>query len=166
MDGGAYVERVRAALAQQGYEVSSTTVDGRPVIAGRRSDFRWTWFAVRLHTAVIVRPFTAAEATLATLDQYLDECSRWAVAHRSGSPMLGLQSGTAAVAVAVVTGGAGEGAAWASRPHGRRFAAIAYPVAVDLDARTVVEPARMVLGGIFVPFLRGIVTEVVRSSLG
>ena len=166
MDGGAYVERVRAALAQQGYEVSSTTVDGRPVIAGRRADFRWTWFAVRLHTAVIVRPFTAAEATLATLDQYLDECSRWAVAHRSGSPMLGLQSGTAAVAVAVLTGGAGEGAAWASRAHGRRFAAIAYPVAVDLDAGTVVEPTRMVLGGIFVPFLRGVVAKTIRASLG
>ena len=79
--------------------------------------------------------------------------------------MLGLQSGTAAVAVAVVSGGAGEGAAWASRPHGRRFAAIAYPVAVDLGARSVVEPTRMVLGGIFVPFLRGVVSDVVRSTL-
>lgn len=165
MDGGAYVERVRAAMQRSGYEVSSTEVDGRPVIAGRRSDFRWTWFAVRLHTSVIVRPFTAAEATMETLDRYLTECRQWAIEHRRGSRLLGLQSATAAVAVAVVDGGAGEGGAWASRAHGRRFAAIAYPVAVDLDARSVVEPQRMVVGGIFVPFLRAVVADVVRSSL-
>jgi hypothetical protein len=165
MEGGAYVDRVRAALQQHGYDVSSTEVGGSPVIAGRRSDFRWTWFAVRLHTSVIVRRFTATEATLATLDRYLDECSHWAVANRRGSRALGLQSGTAAVAVAVIEGGGGEGPGWASHPHGRRFAALAYPVAVDLGAGTVVEPKRMVFGGIFVPFLRGVVADVMRAPL-
>ena len=163
--GGAYVDRVRAALQQQGYEVSTGDVGGYPVVAGRRSDFRWTWFAVRLHTSVIVRPFTAVEATVATLDTYLDECSRWAVQHRGPGPPLGLQSGTAAVAVAAVTGGGGEGPVWGARAHGRRFAALAYPVAVNVETGTVVQPTRMVFGGIFLPFLRGIVRDVVQASL-
>ena len=164
MDSTRYLDRVRAALGARGFEVSRAEVAGRPVIAARRSDFRWRWFAVRLHTSVIVGAFSAAEARRELLDRYLDAASSWAVQHGRGRAH-GLQSGTAAVAVAVVTGDAGEARAWAGTPHGRRFAALAYPVAVDLTGAAVAQPRRMFVGGIFVPYLRGIVRDTLEAPL-
>ena len=164
MDSTEYLDRVQVALGSRGFAVSRAQVAGRPVIAARRSDFRWRWFAVRLHTSVIVGAFSAAEARRDLLDRYLDAASRWAVQHNRGR-IHGLQSGTAAVAVAVVTGDAGEARAWAGTPHGRRFAELAYPVAVDLTSAAVVQPGRMLAGGIFIPFLRGIVHDTIETPL-
>ena len=76
----------------------------------------------------------------------------------------GLQSGTSAVAVAVVDSAerAGE---WAVKPHGRRFAALAYPVLVDLANERVVRPERMLIGAVYAPYLRQLVKEHVEPSL-
>jgi hypothetical protein len=161
----AYLDGVRTALGSRGFEVSRAEVGGRAAITARRSDFRLRWFAVRLHTAVIVASFDAAEAHRAELDTFLEASSRWAIANRRGRGLLGLQSGTAAVAVAVLPDGAGEAPAWASEPHGHHFAALAYPVAADLQAGTVVEPRRMRIGGIFRSFLRGVVRDVVAAPM-
>lgn len=164
MDATGYLDRVQTALGARGFEVSRAEVAGRPVIAARRSDFRWRWFAVRLHTSVIVGAFSADEARRDLLDRYLAAANGWAVQHGRGR-VHGLQSGTAAVAVAVVTGDAGEARAWAADPHGRRFAELTYPVAVDLTAAAVAQPGRMLVGGIFVPFLRGIVHDAIEAPL-
>lgn len=166
IESPAYLDRVRAALGSHGFEVSRAEVAGHTVDAGRRADFRWRWFAVRLHTAVLVATFTPEEATRATLDEFLAAASRWAVANRRGSRLLGLQSGAAAIAVAVLPRGAGADAVeWASRSHGQRFASVAYPVTVDLRGGVVVQPKRMVVGGIFTGFLRGVVGDVVAAPL-
>jgi hypothetical protein len=160
-----YLARVRVALRARGFELTEEHIGGRRSDAARRSDFRWRWFAVRLHTAVIVATFDAEEARRPDLDRFLEAASQWAVEHRRGSRSLGLQSGTAAVAVAVLPGGSGDGPDWAAKPHGRRFAALAYPVAVDLMEGRVVEPGRMVIGGMFSGFLRGVVRDVLRAPL-
>ena len=166
MDLDSYVTAIRAALGSRGFAVSPAEVAGRPVLTGRRSDFRWRWFAVRLHTSVIVASFTAEEARVDNLDEFLKASSRWAVANRRGSRMFGLQSGAAAIAVAVLPDGADAAVVeWAARSHGQRFAAVAYPVAVDLSTGVVVQPRRMVVGGIFTGYLRAIVAEVVVGSL-
>jgi len=160
-----YLSGVRAALGSRGFEVSRAEVAGHAVDIGRRSDFRWRWFAVRLHTSVIIATFTPEQAQRVALDEYLAAASTWAVQNRRGSRHLGLQSGTAAVAVVVLPDGAGEATAWASSSHGQRFAALAFPVAVDLRAGTVAQPRRMVVGGIFAGFLRGVVRDVVEAPL-
>jgi hypothetical protein len=164
-DPAAYLDRVRAALGLRGFEVSRAELAGRPVDVARRSDFRWRWFGVRLHTSVIVATFAAADARTEVLDGFLDEASRWAVQNRLGRGPLGIQSGTAAVAVAVLPDGAGAGLEWASKSHGNRFAALAYPVAVDLQAATIVQPRRMLVGASFASFLRGVVGDVLQAPL-
>ncbi len=166
IDPAVYLDNVRTALGARGFEVLRAELVGRPADVGRRSDFRWRWVAVRLHTAVIVCSFSAAEATVEALDAFLDAASRWAVENRRGRGPLGLQSGTAAIAVALLPEGAGQAHEWASKSHGNRFAAIAYPVAIDLREATVVQPRRMVVGGIFVAFLRGVVRDVLEAPLG
>ena len=163
-DPTVYMDKVRAALGARGFDVLSAEVAGRSVIVGRRADFRWRWFAVRLHTSVIIGSFNAAEARRDQLDRFLDAASRWAVQHGRGRAH-GLQSGTATVVVAVVSGDAGEARAWASNPHGRRSADLAYPVAVDLPGAIVVQPRRVIVGAIFIPYLRGIVHDIIAAPL-
>jgi hypothetical protein len=164
VDPNAYLEALPVVLRRNGFEVTSEEVGGRRAVVGRRSDFRWRWFAVRLHTAVVAAPFDPAEAHPELLDRFLAEASRWAVEHRR-SGRLGIQTGTAAVAVAVLPSMSEEVRAWASKPHGRHFAAIAYPVAVDASSGSVVNPQRMVVGGIFSSFLRNLVRDVVSVPL-
>ena len=165
MDQDSYLNAVRAALGSRGFELSRAVVAGRPADAGRRSDFRWTWFWSRLHTSVLVASFPAGEGRAAPLDAFLEAASRWAVANRRGSRFLGFQSGTAAVAVAVFPDGAGEAAAWAQRSHGQHYAALAYPVAVDLRSGRVTQPGRMIVGGVFARFLRRVVRDTVEAPL-
>lgn len=159
-----YLPAVRAALGARGFEVSRAEVAGRSADVGRRADFRWSWLAVRLHTAVIVSSFGAAEARRELLDRHLASANAWAVAHRGGGRQ-GLQSGTAAITVVVLPDGPGEAMEWASHPHGHRFAAMAYPVAVDLRAGTVTQPQRLRIGRLFQGFLRGVVQDVVEAPL-
>ena len=52
---------------------------------------------------------------------------------------------------------------FASRPHGRKFAAIAYPVAVGTASGEIVQPGRMIIGGVFSSFLHSVVKDVLES---
>jgi hypothetical protein len=156
----AYVAGVRHALAAS-YAVEQKEFGGRTVDVGHRSDFRLRWGAVRLFTTVSIAPF-GADAGTAALDEYLDACRRAARAAAGRAP-LGLQAGAAAVAVAVLPALGPEARAWASRPHGHRFASVGYPVAVGVSTREVVEPERMVTGRVFRGFLRGVVAELLAA---
>ena len=141
------------------YEVEHKDFDGHPVVVGHRSDFRWRWGAVRLFTTVTVADF-AADVTTATLDEYLDASGR-AAREAAGRAPLGLQTGTAAVAVAVLPAMSAEAREWARRPHGHRFASVGYPVALGLSPREVAQPERMLAGRVFRGFLRTVVADVV-----
>jgi hypothetical protein len=153
------------ALRANGFSVTAAEVDGRPAVAGRRSDFRWRWFAVRLHTSLVAADLDPTEATRASLDRFLAAASAWAVEHGPGGRRrLGLQTGTAAIAVAMLPSLTDEARAWASSAHGHRFAALAYPVAVDRSSGEVVQPRRMVVGGVFAGFLRGLVGAVLSPA--
>ncbi len=63
--------------------------------------------------------------------------------------------------MAVVDSATPEQVAWASQPHGRRFAAITFPVLADASSHQVIYPKRMVLGGIYLGYLQ----ELVRSNV-
>ncbi len=156
-DVDGYVAGVRRAL-EAAYDVEDKDFEGRAVVVGHRSDFKLRWGAVRLFTTVTVTGFDVGVAT-ATLDEYLDACGR--AAREAAPARLGLQTGAAAVAVAVLPAMSAEARAWASRPHGHRFASVGYPVAVSLSPPEVVQPERMLTGRVFRSFLRGVVAEAV-----
>jgi hypothetical protein len=164
VDPAAYLQKVASALAKQGFVVETATVEGRTAVTGTRSDFRWRWFASHLDTSVVAASFAPGEQARESLDAFLSAASSWAVGHR-GRHMFGVQSGTAVVAVAVLAGRGEQAERWATEPHGQRFAAIAYPVAVDLEGREVITLRHMVLGRIFAGFLREVVREVIESPL-
>lgn len=114
---------------------------------------------VRLHTFVLVRELRADELESTELDGYLTAARRYASEHGPSRRAV-LQSGLAAIAAVVTINASDEALAWARRPHGHRFGAVAYPVLVDLARNEVVHPGRMIVGGIFSPFLRRLVADV------
>jgi hypothetical protein len=157
------VGAIGTALRACGYDTVDVDLDGNPVVVGRRSDVRLRWMAARLHTFVLAARFPAPEDA-GVLDRYLDLACRYAVDHKGGLPR-GLQAGTAAVAVAVVDRGSEVTTSWADHPHGRRFAAMAYPVVVELDTGRVVHPGRMLLGAVFSGHLQRVADDVVGPAL-
>jgi hypothetical protein len=167
VDGPRVLGRIEQALQPLG--VQRVTLDGRLALVASMSQFRWRWAATKLTTFVIVSLFTEASPGRVELDRFLDAGIQGAIQHKGGMPR-GLQTGCAAI-VAAVAERPGEAALdWASKVHGRRFAAIPFPAIVDLSTAQVHRPRRMVLGGIYGPHLKRTVDELiaapVRAELG
>src|SRR4051794_13405072 len=127
-DMGNYVAGVRRVL-EASYAVQDQSLGGRQVLVGHRKDFRLRWFASRLYTTVCVVRFDG-DVDTAALDSSLEAAGREARAAAGGTP--GLQSGSAVVAVAVLPRMTPTAHDWAARPHGHKFASVAYPVAVGV----------------------------------
>jgi hypothetical protein len=148
------VGRVETAMYAAGLQPARATIGGPVAVVGGTSEFRWQWMATRLNSFIYVASFTPG-TTVEVLDGYLKAACQDAI-NRKGANR-GLQSGVAAVTVAIVDNATTEQAAWAMKPHGRRFAAITFPVLVDATTRRVVFPERMVLGGIYAGYLKDLV---------
>lgn len=136
---------------------------GRPSVIARRSDFKVKWFATRLHTFLIATSFVSTPAA-DELDVFLRGSREHAVANKGGLPR-GLQTGTAAIAAALVPEVPPGLSEWARRSHARRFAAITFPVLADLSTGSLVHPERMVVGGIYRRHLRGVACAVVGTAI-
>ncbi len=154
------IEVIHRNAVALGMATTREPILGRETVIARRSDFKLRWAATRLHTFVVAAAF-AGSATPPELDAFLDAARGYAVDHKGGMPR-GLQTGSAAIAVAVVAGHDAEMERWALQPHGRRFAALAFPVLADVTSRVVLEPKRMLLGGIYAKHLRNVVSLLVQ----
>lgn len=156
-----YVARVRHVL-EASYAVQDQRLAGRRVLVGRRRDFKIRWFASRLYTTVCVMQF-GDDVDTATLDSYLEAAGREARAAAGGAR--GLQSGSAVIAIAAMPRLSEAARHWAVHPHGHAFASIAYPVAVGVVDRQVVEPRRMMIGRLYRGFLREVTQKVAVRTL-
>jgi hypothetical protein len=156
MDLGPAMEHIAQSTAAAGMQPSYQRIGGGVALVARTSEFRWRWFATRLHTFLVVAQFPPGTATRPALDAFLGAATDYAIANKSGLPR-GLQTGTAIVAAAVTAQPPPEAIAWASAVHGRKFAAIPFPALVDAATRQVVRPQRMVIGGVYGPYLRQMV---------
>lgn len=155
--------RIEASLAKGGFKMTRDSVGGRQAVIGRTSAFRMKWLATRLHTFVLAAVFEGATARPDKLDRFMEESSEYARTMKGGLPR-GLQTGTVAVTVAVAES-AKEAGDWAVNPHGRKFAALTFPVLVDVAGRSVACPKRMVIGAVYVPYLRQVVADHVAPAV-
>ena len=154
------VGRIEQALAAGGLQPIRMIVGGPTAVVGSTSKFRWSWMATQLNTFIYAASFLPG-TTSAFLDQYMATACQDAI-NRKGA-MRGFQVGVAAVAVAAVDQATPELSAWAATPHGRRFAALTFPVLVDASPRQVVYPQRMALGGIYTGYLKDLVRTYVEA---
>ena len=156
------VERIHSTMSGAGLQPEMTSIAGFNTVVGGSSTFKWQWMATKLHWfiyATVMAPGTPADA----LDRYLDGACQDAINRKGG--MRGAQSGVAAVAVVAIDGVAPEVEQWAVRPHGRRFAALTFPVLAEVAAAKVVRPERMMLGGIYTGFLKDLVKQYVETPM-
>ncbi|MGH3504256.1 MAG: hypothetical protein ACRDQA_25665 [Nocardioidaceae bacterium] len=160
----AVLRRVESSTRGAGMEVSQATIADRAAVVARTAQFRWQWIGTRLHTFIFASIFESAQTTPATLDAYMRAATDYAIANKGDLPR-GLQTGTASVIVAVVDVPVPKLTEWARKPHGRRFAAIAYPSLVTTSLRTVEQPKRMRFGGVYTPYLRELLDEHVASAV-
>ncbi len=155
---------VQSALARHGFAISDATFGGRTVVVGRTSEFRWRWMASRLHTFVVAADFGTETLDLTMLDHFLDTASRYATANKGGLPS-GLQTGTATVALTLTDGTFDVASQWAARAHGRRYGAMAYPVAADTTTGEVVHPGPVVIGALFNSYLKSIADDIIAPAI-
>ena len=158
------LDALEHAVRGAGIDVRRDELAGRHAVVAHWAQFRWRWFATRLHVFLIACPFSAADASKDTLDRFLVSAREYAVSHKQGLPR-GFQTGVAVIAVAVAEELAPNATDWAAHPAGVRFAALAYPVSLDLRTRRCTRPQRMVFGAVYVPYLRRFVDSIVAPVL-
>lgn len=125
------VRRVHGA----GYEVRGVDVgEFADVAITYRSDFRWSWLATKMHTFTFIAALDSAGRE--TLASFANACADYAEKNKPGLPR-GLQTGSAAVTVAVVEGPSEDAVSWASSRPKRRFATMLFPALVDAETGTV-----------------------------
>jgi len=155
------IEQSTAAAGMQPQRVE--LIAGHTSLVARTSQFRWRWMATQLHTFLVAAPFPEA-LSREQLDGFLSAATRYAKANKGGLP-LGLQTGVAAIVVAVMEGASPEAVQWASNVHGRQFSTIPWPSLVDTRVPTVVQPQRMVIGGIYKSYLQQMVQQHVMGAV-
>jgi len=89
VDDSARLRTLAQTLREASCGVSRDSISGREALVARRSDFRWTWVASRLHTFVIT--FTVAGLTPSDADRLVAAAQRYAIDHKPGLPR-GLQT--------------------------------------------------------------------------
>jgi hypothetical protein len=156
--------RIRDSTAAAGMDPRYASLRGGQALVARTTEFRWSWMATRMHAFVVATPFAAELARPPALDQYMDDALDYAVTHKDGLPR-GLQTGSGAVVVAVTAGADESARQWAASPHGRRFAAMPFPVLADVASGRVDFPRRMVIGGIYRSYFQQLVEEHVMRFL-
>lgn len=156
------VGRIEQAMAAAGLQPVRAVIGGPIAVVGGTSRFRWRWMATKLHVSICAASFLPGTSA-PFLDQFLAAAIENAI-NRKGA-LRGFQVGVAAIAVAVVDGATPEQIAWASQPHGRRFAAVTLPVLADASSRQVVYPQRMIIGGIYLGYLQELVRKYVEAQV-
>lgn len=76
------IAEIGPRLQGRGFGVGQDTLDGRDVLVGRHSEFRWRWFATRLHTFVLVLDATGLD--MAGADHLAGAAQRYAIDHNGG----------------------------------------------------------------------------------
>lgn len=155
------IEQSTAAAGMQPTRVQ--LFDGWTALVARTKQFRLRWMATQLHTFLVAAPFPQAP-TRADLDRFMGAATQYAKTNKGGLP-LGLQTGVAAIVVAVTSGATPEAVDWASSVHGRQFSTIPWPALVDTAVPTLVQPQRMMIGGIYKAYLQNLVQQHVAGAL-
>lgn len=158
------IDRIGQSTAAAGFQTSREILLGNDVLVARTSQFRWRWFATKLHTFLVAMTFPPGTASPDQLDGFLQAAAEYAKANKGGLPG-GLQTGTAVLVTAVTEGADATAREWANAPHGRKFAVLPFPVLVDAAADQLVRPQRMILGGVYSGYLKGLVDQHVGGAL-
>lgn len=118
----------------------------------------------KLHTFMVVGLFPTGWATRAMADRFVQGAVEYSIAAKGGLPR-GAQTGTATIPVVLTDAMAPGAERWAARPSGRRFAALSFPVSVELAQGRVTCPRTMLLGAAYIRPMKRFVAEHITDVL-
>lgn len=147
------------SFGQAGYRPTRELIPEIGEMLARRSMFRWRWLASRLHIFVFLARIDVTEETVSRLDVFMNIANDYAI--RTKGSLRGMQKGICLIPIAVVEGPPQAAIDWARKPHGRRFAAITWPVLIDSTKGEVHSPEKMLIGALFVGYLRTLTREII-----
>jgi len=157
------VEVIGLRLAGSGFTQQRVKIAGHDALVARRSDFRLKWVATRLHTFVMVFHVTDLDEQLA--EELTAAAQRYAIRHKRGLPR-GLQTGSAAVAVFLSHEPQPALHQWFADTPKHRFAALRFPVLVELEPPTLTYfQGRARTGAVYLGHLRGVVGDLVEPAV-
>jgi hypothetical protein len=146
-----YIQSVGNRLQANGAEVSTQLFQGMPALVGRGSQFRLRWTATRQNLLFVV--IGVQTVTVKGLEQFAHDALDYAISQNGR--FRGSHNGVAAVPVMVGDHADPDAASFARTELIRRFAAFAWPTAVDLQAGIVHEhEGRVVVGGMYAGWMR------------
>lgn len=148
-----------AGFDDAGFRSWPDRVGGREAIVARKSQFRWSWFATRLHVFVVVLPLPSI--TVEDAERLTVAAGDYAVDHKGGFPR-GLQTGSVAIPVFLAGHVDEQVLRWVSQEPDYRFAAMRFPVVVDEGTGTLAfYRGRWKLGWAY----RSYVTQLVETTV-
>jgi hypothetical protein len=157
------LQRLNQALTAGGFETGSAEIAEHVALVGRRSDFRWRWFATRVHTFVVA--FTIADLREEIADELTAAAQQYSIDNKGGLPR-GLQTGTATIAVFVTDQADAELRDWFKAKPRPRFAALRFPVLVELQQPSPTYfQEQMALGRVYLEHVRHIVDDVIAPAV-
>jgi len=145
--------------------MENATLAGFPCSVARTAEFRWQWFATRLHVFVFVA--TVEQDVGVQLAQGFTKAGvDYAKANKRGLP-IGLQTGVATISMLVSSNIDQQARSWVEQRPPRDFGAFATPVLVNsATGERHTYTGRIVWGASYTRFLRELVNESVDAALG
>jgi hypothetical protein len=157
------LQRLDHGLTAGGFETESADIGGHDVLVGRRSDFRWRWFATRLHTFVVA--FTMTDLSAQVADELTSTAQQYSINKKGGRPR-GFQTGVATIALFVTDEADDELREWFMAKPTHRFAAIRFPVLAELrHASPAYFKGQMIVGRVYLDHLRHVVDNVIAPAV-
>jgi hypothetical protein len=128
-----YVERIAQAMDADGSSVSQVALPGGYAIVGYQSQFKFRWFATKVHLFTVAAPVPVAAI------EGLEALTRDSIeyAKQTNGKLRGLQTGVAAIPILVSDHVTPEARAAVQLPPKKGFAAMTLPAIVDLTTGEV-----------------------------
>jgi hypothetical protein len=126
---GQAAEDLRSALCDADFRVGFETVCAFDVLVARRSEFRWEWVGIRVHTFVFMVAGSAGD--IKALEELTSAAEDHAIQRKGGLPR-GLQTGTLTMPVFLTERASSDVRGWFGVDPHHRFGAMRWPVLVEV----------------------------------
>ncbi len=164
MDERGTADRIVGWFAQREYQMENASLAGVPSSVARTAEFRWKWFATRLHVFVFVAPVKQA-VDMELARGFAEASVEYAKSNKEGLP-IGLQTGVAAIPVLVSPAIQEQARSWAEQRPARYFGAFCTPVLVNgVTGERSMYTGTILWGASYARFLRELVKESVSAAV-
>ena len=149
-----YIQKISKKFSDDHLKVSNEEINGINTIVGYKTEFRWSWFATKLHIFGMVG--TIDKITKQDIDKFSKACIEHGERNMKG--MRGMQQGAVSFAVLASDNVQQDAIDWVKEPSPKHFALMEFPVIYDLkeDKLYYCEKTPM-WGAIYFKFFRNFV---------